>query len=110
MGSRYDYICNSEDRPHYDRDDKFLRGFHYPMLAPHVTHIEIVNKTEVVEEVTPERIKEVVESMMPEVKDNIQTEIVTELNENIIPNILDEGIDEIYGGSATDVIPEQEAP
>ena len=45
-----DYICASEDRPHYNNETLDLYGFYYPMRRPHVTTINIINKTEIIEQ------------------------------------------------------------
>ena len=94
-----DYVCASEDRVHYNLDDECLRGFHRQgMIAPHVITYNITNKTEIIETVSDDKIKEVVETMIPGLKEDIHNDIVNEIEE----------IDEIYGGSATEVLKEPE--
>ena len=106
-----DYLCASEDRTHYNWDGPCLRGFHtHGMVAPHVINYNIINKTEVVEVVPEEKIKEMVDALVPNIQENITNDILTEINETIIPELTTEEIDEIYGGSATDVIKESETP
>lgn len=103
------YVCASEDRSHYNNETWCLRGFHYP-LEPHVTVIEVVNKTEVVEVVPEEKMREMVDAMVPGIQADIRDDLLTEINETIIPELQTEEIDEIYGGSATDVIKEPVEP
>ena len=132
MGSRYDYICSSEDRPHYDTEDiipfgTYLRKkpnddihkyprrpgdrcapgeYPVPVWPPHVTSINITNKTEVVEEVTDERIQTVVDDYVPTITENVIEEIGDNITVSVTAQEVDEAVDEIYGGSASDMIPE----
>jgi hypothetical protein len=48
--------------------------------------------------------------MVPNIQADIRDDILTEINETIIPDLQTEEIDEIYGGSATDVIKEPVEP
>ena len=94
MSSRYDWICNSEDRPHYDYDGLYPIGFFYPMRTPEVTTINVINKTEVIVQATEEQVREVMDSYAPELKEDILNDV-----NDIVADAIDD-IDEVDGGSA----------
>jgi cell division ATPase FtsA len=95
-----DYVCASEDRPHYNNETWELWGFQYPMKSPKVINIKEVIETKVIkEEVPEEKLNELIDARIPHI-----TEVVTdEVNEAIIPTIT-----EVHGGSATEVMDDDE--
>jgi cell division ATPase FtsA len=95
-----DYVCASEDRPHYNNETWELWGFQYPMRSPKVINIREVIETKVIkEEVPEEKLNELIDARIPHI-----TEVVTdEVNEAIIPTIT-----EVHGGSATEVMDDDE--
>lgn len=95
-----DYICASEDRPHYNNETLDLYGFYYPMRRPHVTTINIINKTEIIEQgVSEEQINELIDARIPQV---IET-VANEVGDSIVPSIK-----EVHGGSASEVMDDDE--
>ena len=101
------YVCASEDRSHYDTCAWDLQGFRYPSLAPQVTYIEVINKTEIVDTVLEEKIKKMVDTVVSKIQTDMRDDLLTELNETIASELQ---IDEIYGGSATEGMKENITP
>jgi len=100
------YVCASEDRPHYNNETNILYGFCYPMRAPEVTIIQEIHETKIVErEVPDERLNDLIDARIPGLKETV----LDELGETIVTqDNIDDTIDEIYGGSASDMIGEGE--
>ena len=101
------YICASEDRPHYNNETNFLYGFRYPMVSPRVTIIQEVTETKVIKEDVPEeKLNELIDARIPKLKSDVISEI-GEITAPVTTEAVDEVVDEIYGGSASDIIQEE---
>lgn len=102
------YICASEDRPHYNNETDILYGFRYPMKSPRVTIIQDI--TEVIkEEMSEEKINELIDARIPQVTETVINEIGdTIMDLSVTGEAVDAAIDEIYGGSASDIIKEDD--
>lgn len=93
-----DYICASEDRSHYDNETYGLWGFEYPMRSPRV--ITFVNETKIIKEkVSEEEINQLIDARIQ----GLTQTVVNEVKETIA-----DSIDEVHGGSATEVIPQKD--
>lgn len=86
-----DYVCASEDRPHYNNETWDLYGFYYPMRTPHV--INIINKT--VEKVSTEELNELIDARIPHITETVVNEVLP-------------SISEIDGGDAFNAVKEEE--
>ena len=134
MSSRYDWICSSEDSVHYDTEDIIPLGAYlfrrpepedirpprepredyysgmYPAVAPYIANINITNTTEITQEVSDEHIQNIVDNYVPTITENV----IDEIGDNIVVDVntetVDEAVDEIYGGSAEDVLKESDTP
>lgn len=99
-----DYVCASEDRSHYNNETDFLMGFRYPTQSPRVTIIQENHITEVIkEEIPDERLNELIDARIPQVTETVINEIGDSL---VTTENIDAAIDEIYGGSASDILGE----
>ena len=91
-----DYICASEDRSHYNNETWDLYGFYYPWVEPHYTTINIINKTEIIEQkISDEELDVEITARIPQIAD--------EVGDIIVPSIK-----EVHGGSASEVMDEEE--
>ena len=113
-----DYICASEDRSHYNNET--YREFHYfpfaqpayypikqedyPSYNPTVTPQQptniTINKTIIQQTISKQEVNEIITAAIPQLAEAISNEIE---DITINPDI-DAAIDEIYGGSASDII------
>lgn len=95
------YICASEDRPHYNNEADYFMGYRYPAPPPHV--VTFVQEKIIREEISEDRLNEIIDARIPQIKETVINEIgdVQVTTENI-----DNAVDEIYGGSASDVLEE----
>ncbi len=94
------YVCSSEDRCHYDTEDiipfgyyiihkpkddntkpmmppepPYDMGYMVPCWSPHMTSINIINKTEITEQVSDEQIQEAINSHIPDITETVVNEI-----------------------------------
>lgn len=100
------YICASEDRPHYNNETDLLYGFQYPMRSPRVTIIQENYVTEIIkEEIPEEKLTELIEARIPQVTEAVIEGIGDSL---VTTENVDDVIDEIYGGSALDLAQEED--
>lgn len=113
------YICASEDRPHYDTE--FLITYDY--WSPPVTPVNyhggpymqqdcyrppehndpknvIINKTIIQQSMSKEEITQLINDTIPQLAENLAEKLGTIVTEAD----LDAAIEEIYGGSASDII------
>lgn len=94
------YICASEDRSHYNNETWELWGFRYPMRVPYVTTINVINKTEVIEQkISEEELNAAIDARIPQITETVANEV----GEIIVPSIK-----EIHGGSASEVMDEED--
>ena len=101
------YVCASEDRSHYNNETDYLIGFRYPMKSPRVTVIQNITKTEIIErEVPEEKLQELIDARIPEIKETVINEIGDIAATAVTTEAVDEAINEIYGGSASDLVKE----
>ena len=101
------YVCASEDRSHYNNETDYLYGFRYPMRSPKVINISLINQTireELPIEKINEQISELVSQQMPSLTETVVTELGDLLNQPVTTEEVDDAIDEIYGGSAIDMV------
>ncbi len=87
------YICASEDRPHYNNETWELYGFWYPMRSPKV--ITINNITKIEQTISQDQINEMIDARIPEVVETVATEVV----DTVVPSIK-----EVHGGTASEVM------
>jgi len=82
------YVCASEDRPHYNTDDPMgIYGFYYGIGSPYIQSVHVsYNITP-----TEEQLRSLVEEKVPEIRD----QVLDEVGEVIVPSISEEEIDEI---------------
>ena len=66
------YICASEDRPHYDNEGPFLYGFGYPMRRPEVTVYQTVYKTVYENGISEDKVNELIDSRISDISDNME--------------------------------------
>lgn len=93
------YICNSEDRPHYDTD-RFYPWHCAPMRTPEVTVINQIVETKIIKEtISEEELTEIIDARLPQITQRVTEEVST----NILPEI-----NEIDGGSASDALLDDE--
>lgn len=86
------YICASEDRPHYNNESWDLYGFYYPVRHPEVTIIQQVYKEE---KVPDKRLNELIDARIPQLTKDITDEVIADIGKEDW---------EINGGTASDVI------
>ena len=110
-----DYICASEDRSHYNNERFGSYGYwnFYPIIPTYYspqpcrdypnpnpqpspsTNITIIKQT-----ISKQEINEIIDETIPRIADSISNKI----GDVIDSSDLDSSIDEIYGGSASDMI------
>ncbi len=62
------YICASEDRPHYNNETWGLYGFYYPMRSPQVTIIQNLYTNGI----TEEKVNELIDARVSDISDAIE--------------------------------------
>ncbi len=98
------YICASEDRDHYNNMYEYDCYYYPPKpLKPNVIVSPVVN---IEQNIPQEQLKEIINERLQEMKKNIVDEINNSINIAITNEDVDAVIDEIYGGSASDVMKE----
>ena len=96
------YVCASEDRDHYNNIYAY-DCYYYPPRPPRPNLI--VSPTVHVEsKVSPEELRQLINERLVEMKQTIIDEIKASINVEITTEQVDAVIDEIYGGSASDVM------
>ena len=109
-GLRETYICSSEDRRHYNniRSNNDYYFDYYCMPAPPI-HKENKPVYIIETESTNNNIisQEQIKQLINELKDTIIEEISEALNTKVTNEDINAIIDEIYGGSASDVFKEE---
>lgn len=97
--ARERYICASEDRPHYNTEDDYFMEYRYPGPPPNV--VTFVQEKIIKEEISEEKLNELIEARISQLKDDI----IDQVNDSVATTeVIDAAIDEIYGGSASDVL------
>lgn len=112
------YICASEDRPHFNNDffidyDYWsfpLIPFYYPNeICPYEEYYQpqqqnptsvVINETIIQQSITQEEITELLNRTIPQLAENLAERLGNIISEED----LDAAINEIYGGSASDMI------
>lgn len=99
------YICASEDRDHYNNTYAY-DCYYYPPRPPKPNIIvsPIVN---VESKVSQEELRNIVNERLQALKQTIVEEIKASINIEVTNEQVDAVINEIYGGSASDVMKEE---
>lgn len=112
-----DYICASEDRSHYNNERFNSYGYwsfyptvpiyyqlqpcrDYPNPGPNPQPSPPTNITIIQQTISKQEINEIIDEQIPRIADSISDKIGDIINNSD----LDSSIDEIYGGSASDMI------
>lgn len=99
--ARERYICASEDRPHYNNEADYFMGYRCPAPPPNV--VTFVQEKIIKEEVSEDKLNELIDARIPQLKEDV----LNEINDTVTTtDVIDAAIDEIYGGSASDVLEE----
>ena len=115
-GLRETYICSSEDRRHYNNirsnNDYYFHRYCMPSPPIHKKEkpIYIIDNTESTSGntiISQEQIKQLINENIAQLKDAIIQEISNALNIQITNEDINAVINEIYGGSASDVFKEE---
>ena len=113
------YICASEDRPHYDNEffiaydywplpavfidypgkTYSYEGYQQPPVDQNPTNV-VINETIVQQTISQEEITEIINNTIPQLAETLAEKLGTIITEAD----LDAAIEEIYGGSASDII------
>lgn len=105
--ARERYICASEDRPHYNNEiDSFVR-YRCPPPPPQVlSFVQENHITEVIKEEVPiDKLNELIDARIPQIAETI----INEVGDTVVTtDNVDAAVDEIYGGSASDVLEEDD--
>ena len=99
--ARERYICASEDRPHYNNEADYFMGYRCPAPPPNV--VTFVQEKKIKEEISEDKLNELIDARIPQLKEDV----LNEINDTVTTtDVIDAAIDEIYGGSASDVLEE----
>ena len=99
--ARERYICASEDRPHYNNEADYFMGYRCPAPPPNV--VTFVQEKIIKEEISEDKLNELIDARIPQLKEDV----LNEINDTVTTtDVIDAAIDEIYGGSASDVLEE----
>ncbi len=99
--ARERYICASEDRPHYNNEADYFMGYRCPAPPPNV--VTFVQEKIIKEEISEDKLNELIDARIPQLKEDV----LNEINDTVTTtDVIDAAVDEIYGGSASDVLEE----
>lgn len=101
--ARERYICASEDRPHYNNEADYFMGYRCPAPPPNV--VTFVQEKIIKEEISVDKLNELIDARIPQITETV----INEVGDSIVTSdTVDSAIDEIYGGSASDVLEEDD--
>lgn len=104
---RENYICSSEDRAHYNHMNNnnyyydYYYNYYYP---PKPSENNIIDSSS---GLSQEQIKKLINERISQLKETLVEEINSMIDIKITTQDVDAVIDEIYGGSASDVMKEE---